>query len=179
MISRSFFLKPFSSDYVPDGLTISGEVWRSHEILSVRYELLGPLSKLIIPLQSDEPIRRSRLWEETCFELFVALKNSAGYWEFNISPAGHWNVYSFTSYREGMIEDQAFMSLPFTREIRTDTIRASLEFDLSRIAPAGCALEAGISTVIKAADDSTSFWSLEHPGNYPDFHRRDCFAINL
>ena len=65
-------------------------------------------------MPADMPARRDRLWEETCFEFFLAVKNSPRYWEFNLSPAGHWNVYRFADYRQGMQEEPAFASLPFS-----------------------------------------------------------------
>ena len=179
MNSRTFFLKPFPSGDVPQELKISCEIGRSAETLSLCYELLCPVSKLLIPVRSDKPERRSGLWENTCLELFIGLKDSASYWEFNLSPSGDWNAYRFESYRRGMMEEPAFTCFPFNVITLTDSLRVFAEVDLGKIAQSGRALEAGMSAVIKAADESRSYWALEHTGNCPDFHRRDCFTVEL
>jgi hypothetical protein len=120
-----------------------------------------------------------RLWEETCLELFLGAKGSGRYWEFNLSPAGHWNVYRFTSYREGMQEEPALSSLPFGVRIEPGILRLSLDLDLRKILPAGEAVEAGVCAVIRTATGGTSHWALAHPGPRPDFHRRDGFALTI
>lgn len=97
MIGRDFFLKPFPSDGPQPALQITGRIERSSNALSVSYELLGPLKELEIPAQEGNQSRKNSLWEETCFELFLGIKNSSRYWEFNISPAGHLNVYPIKS----------------------------------------------------------------------------------
>ena len=60
--------------------------------MSLCYEARGNLSKVEIPAAAETPRRRDRLWEETCLELFLGTADSGEYWEFNLSPAGHWNV---------------------------------------------------------------------------------------
>jgi hypothetical protein len=177
MNSRSFSLKPFPSDGIPQRLAIAGETRRSAEILSISFELSGPISKLVIPSRADKPERRSGLWENTCLEFFISTKGSDSYWEFNLSPSGDWNVYRFESYRQGMIEEPAFTCLPFAVNTGPDTIRVFLKADLGKIVLPGRVLETGISAVIKATDESRSYWALAHTGNCPDFHRRDCFFI--
>ena len=110
MNDRPFSLKPFpASGTVPD-LEIIGNITRRSNALTVQYNLTGPLAELVIPELSDRPVRKNNLWEETCLELFLGPDNSDHYREFNLSPAGHWNVYHFSSYREGMREEQAFTS---------------------------------------------------------------------
>ncbi len=125
------------------------------------------------------PTRRSRLWEETCFEFFLGVMNSDQYWEFNLSPAGHWNVYRFTSYREGMKEELAFASLPFSIQNQPDALRLALELELGRIVPADQPVKVAISAVIRSIDGKMLYWALIHPGPKPDFHRRDSFIVEL
>ena len=59
------------------------------------------------------PRRRDRLWEETCLELFLGEEGSERYWEFNLSPAGHWNVYRFEFY----VSDKGSLSEPFSTPV--------------------------------------------------------------
>ncbi|MEW5744868.1 MAG: DOMON-like domain-containing protein [Nitrospirota bacterium] len=179
MSSRSFALKPFPADGRCPDIAITGAVARRPHTLSVSCAITGPLSAIAVPEPGGVPGRKDRLWEETCLEFFLAAKNSGGYWEFNLSPSGHWNVYRFTAYRQGMREEPAFTSLPFSIDIEPDSLRLSLELDMGSIIPGDQALEVAVSAVIKTAEGSTTYWALTHPGPQPDFHRRDSFIIEL
>lgn len=173
----SFSLKPFLSDL--SGIDITGSIERSSNILAVSFSLIGDISKIMLPTPSTLPERRSEIWKETCFEIFIGLKNSNNYWEFNLSPARHWNVYLFSSYREGMQEEPAFTSLPFNVSINSETLLLSLEFDLDKINLTDKKINAGISAVIKHSDSRMTYWALTHAGERPDFHKRDRFIIEL
>jgi hypothetical protein len=174
-----FFLNPFPGEGNPAGLTIGGSIARRAEPLSVRCEVRGNLSKLSIPAVKEAPRRKDRLWEETCFELFLGTADSARYLEFNLSPAGHWNVYRFDRYRGGMREETAFTLLPFAVRIGPDALELSMELDVGKIIPAGETIEAGVAAVIKTVKGGTNHWALVHPGPRPDFHRRDGFALTI
>jgi len=144
--------------------------------LDLRFELWGRLAAVA---RARVPARRCGLWEDTCFEFFLAVRNSPEYWEFNLSPAGHWNVYNFSGYRQGMQETEAFTALPFAVRRRRDSLVLELELNLSRIIPADQALEGALAAVIKLQDGQRFYWALSHPGPHPDFHRRDAFIIEL
>ena len=179
MKSRSFSLKPFQSAGLLPHLEITGYVGRSSNKLSISYALSGPLAELMIPALADIRLRKNRLWEETCFEFFLAPVNSDHYWEFNLSTSGHWNVYSFTSCRDGMHEETAFTALPFSVQLHRGSLLLSLEVELDKIVPPDQALKINISAVIKTIKGRVTFWALTHPGPQPDFHRRDGFIIDL
>jgi hypothetical protein len=119
------------------------------------------------------------LWEDTCFEFFLGIKNSAQYWEFNLSPAGHWNVYRFDGYRQGMQEETAFENLPFNVQNQADGLALGLDVDLDKIISVQQAIEVAITTVIKDRDGEVTYWALTHRGVEADFHLRDSFIIEL
>lgn len=179
MKGTGFSLKPFHPTGFPPLLEITGDIKRSSNKLSVSYALTGPLTEIMVPAPEDLRLRRDRLWEETCFEFFISPLNSEHYWEFNLSPSGHWNVYSFTFCREGMQEEPAFNALPFSVLLCSNSLQLSLKLDLDKIVPANQAINTGISAVIKTKDKRLSFWALEHKGPQPDFHRKDVFLIAL
>ena len=179
MNSRSFSLKPFQSAGLLPGLEITGSIERYSDRLSMSYALSGPMDEVVLPAPADKRVRKNRLWEETCFEFFLGVKSFEHYWEFNLSPAGHWNVYRFMSYRQGMQEEPAFTSLPFGVRIQPETLRLILELDPDRIIPPGRVLQVGISAVIKTIHGDITYWALTHPGPQPDFHRRDSFIVEL
>ncbi len=179
MNGRNFSLKPFLSAGLLSHLEITGNIGWSSNTLAITYTLLGPLSELLIPAPAEMPSRKNALWEETCFEFFLALKNSDQYWEFNLSPAGHWNVYSFKSYRQGMQEEPAFTSLPFSVHRQPDALRLSLKLDPARIILEDQTLQIAVSAVIKALNGKKTCWALTHPGPQADLHRRDGFILEL
>jgi len=174
-----FSLKPFPGEENPAGVTIGGSIGRRADTLSVRYEVRGILSKVAIPAAAEAPRRRDRLWEETCFELFLGTSESRAYWELNFSPAGHWNVYRFTSYRKGMIEEPVIASLPFDVRRDSQALTLTAEIGIGKIVPAGKDLAATVAAVIVTIDGGKSYWAPVHPASRPDFHRRDGFALTL
>jgi hypothetical protein len=176
---RTFALLPLpSGDRLPD-IKITGKSTRRINTLSIHYDMRGTLTEVDIPIQADRPIRKDSLWESTCFEFFLGVKDSERYWEFNLSPSGHWNVYRFDAYRQGMQEEMAFTKLPFNIQKRSNFLLLSLDLDLSRIIPEDQVIEVAISTVIRFEDDRISHWALIHPGEQADFHHRDSFILEI
>jgi hypothetical protein len=176
---QSFFLKPFQNEEDLPDLRITGTIGRSQNTLSVGYTLHGDLSDVAIPSRERSPARKDHLWDHTCLELFLGMKGSERYWEFNFSPTGHWNVYSFTSYRKDKREEPAFTSLPLRIHTEPETFRLSLDLVLGKILPGGQAIEATVGAVVRTKTGKTSHWALAHPGLRPDFHRRDGFRMIL
>ena len=182
MSSGGFSLKQFPSAGLLPGLAITGNIERHSNTLSISYALSGPMEKIILPAPADMRVRKNRLWEETCFEFFLGVKGSERYWEFNLSPSGHWNVYRFESYRQGMQEEPAFKSLPFSVQLNSDFLLLSLGLELDKVIPSyqvSEVLQVSVSAVIRTMDDRTTYWALAHPGPMADFHRRDGFIIEL
>jgi hypothetical protein len=179
MLPRRFLLKPFPGEGNPADVTVGGSITRSADTLSVRYEVRGNLSMLEIPAAAEAPRRVDRLWEETCLELFLGTADSGEYWEVNLSPSGHWNAYRFTRYREGMREEPAFTSLPFTVRIGPEALELSMELEVGKIIPAGKIIESGVAAVVKTVKGGTNYLALTHPGPRPDFHDPNGFALTL
>jgi hypothetical protein len=176
---RRFILAPFPGQENTTDMKITGTIGRRADTLSIGYALLGNLPELAIPSPGELPERKDRLWEETCLEFFLGVKDSEPYWEINLSPAGHWNVYRFASYRMDMREEPAFTSLPFRTQTEPETLRLFLDLEVGKIIPAGKIMEIAVSAFIKTVTGKRSHWALIHPGPRPDFHRRDGFVLNL
>jgi hypothetical protein len=175
----SFSLQPFQGEEPGGDLKIEGTIGRRSDTLSIGYALLGNLSELALPAPAESPGRKDRLWEGTCLEFFLGIQNSGRYWEFNLSPAGHWNVYRFASYRKEMREEPAFTTLPFRIRMEPGALRLSLDLGLGKIIPTGRAIEVAVGAVIRTVTGKTSHWALVHPGPRPDFHRRDGFTLSI
>ena len=164
MNGQDFSLQPFSPIDPPLNFKLTGHIARRSHQLAIRYDLRGDLAELMIPAPADVPARRPGLWEETCCEFFLGVKDAPRYWEFNLSPAGHWNVYRFDGYRQGMAEETALTSLPVSLRRRPDSLQVALELDVEKIVAADQPLVVGIAAVIKLAAGGLTYWALTHPG---------------
>lgn len=179
MSLRQFSLQPFPATTPLPRVEITCHIGRTPHGLTVRYTVMGQLADIVIPAKEDHPFRRDGLWEETCLELFLAPNNRPCYWEFNLSPAGHWNVYRFTAYRDGMQEERAYTELPFLVEYQPKALTLTLDASLDQIIPSGVAIDAGICGVILDKTGQRTYWALNHRGPQPDFHRREGFLVML
>ncbi len=179
MTRKNFRLEPHPSDGSVENMEITGWIERRIHGVAFSLQLAGPPGEILIPAPSNRPARRHGLWEKTCFELFLGLKNSPRYWEFNLSPAGHWNVYRFSGYRRDMQEEGLFALLPFTLREKGSSLSLSANLNLDRLVPRGQELKAGVSTVLSLKEGKRTYWALAHFGPKPDFHRREGFIIKL
>ncbi|OYE03717.1 DOMON-like domain-containing protein [Nostoc sp. 'Peltigera membranacea cyanobiont' 232] len=179
MNEQTFSLQPFPCNESPPNLKISGNIARNGNKLAIRYMVEGDLKEIAIFPLSNTPSRKHELWKETCFEFFIGIKDSAQYWEFNLSPAGHWNAYYLDGYRQGMQEETAFEKLPFSVQNEADGLTLLLDVDLGKIISVEQAIEVGITTVVKDRGGEVTYWALTHKGAEADFHLRDSFIIQL
>ncbi|MGK7925705.1 MAG: DOMON-like domain-containing protein [Spirulina sp.] len=174
---QKFSLVPFQK--TPYNLILSGTISRCDRFLCLHYQLEGDLENLLIPDAIDRPSRKHELWQETCFEFFLRLQNSPQYWEFNLSPSGHWNVYHFDDYRKGMKEETRFVELPFLVREGTNRVLLEIEIDLAAIASPDRVLEVAVSTVTKGKNGDIIYWALTHPQKQADFHHQESFTLTL
>lgn len=178
MKKSDFTLIPFNINTAP-ALTITGTISRQHNQLNLQYLLAGNLDNIIIPQSVSTPTRQYDLWEHTCLEFFLGLKDSTSYWEFNLSPTGDWNVFKFPDYRQDIAEEIAFTSLPFTVLQQANYLELNLKLNLNKIIFSEQNLLFGITSVIESQDQQLSYWALKHPASTADFHHRDSWIINL
>ena len=178
MTITTFALKPFFS-VEPEPFGITGTISCKDGELHICYTLSGPLDRLMIPLTAQFPERRDNLWEESCFELFFAEPGSEAYWEVNLAPSGHWNVYNFDCYRQGMQMEDNVSSIPcsFVRRPQTFILEAVLDLGCLRLTEKH--LQVNVSGVFLSKSNKQSYWALAHPCGKPDFHDRKGFILTL
>ncbi len=167
-------LVPFDASVAP-AIDLSVTVDRRGSDLQVFYQMTGDVAAIALPLVVTAPERRMALWELTCFEFFLAVPGQAGYWEVNLSPAGHWNVFRLEGYRSGFREDPAIEFLP----VRVDHSGFSLEtrLDLNLLGIGDCEIELSVTAVMVSKSGDVSYWAFCHAGNEADFHLRDSFVM--
>jgi hypothetical protein len=142
--------------------------------LRLRYLVNGDVSQLRLPERAP-PARADRLWDTTCFELFLKRAGEEAYREFNFSPSTRWAAYSFASYREGMQE--ALVETAPEILLRSSDHGFTLEAKLSH--PADKPWRISLSAILEEAGGEKSYWAVRHPPGKPDFHHPDCFAAEL
>jgi len=172
-----FSLIPFNLANAPN-ITITGSILRVQEELKIEYLLTGELDKVVIPPLKTEGDRFFDLWEHTCFEFFLGIKDIPEYWEFNLSPARDWNVFHFLRYRYNIAEEINFSSLPVKIVQEKNCLKLALEVKLAKIINPNTNLKIGIATVIEE-QHQISYWALKHPQAQADFHDQASFTITL
>ncbi|MEZ5644190.1 MAG: DOMON-like domain-containing protein [Burkholderiaceae bacterium] len=116
------------------------------------------------------------LWQDTCFELFVASEEQLAYREFNFSPSGQWAAYAFSGERQR--DPVADMDL--SRRLpdvswHNNSLHGPdglLAWVPASALPATRPWVMGLSAVLASADGQLAYLALHHPQSRPDFHDR-------
>jgi hypothetical protein len=154
---------------------IAVEVARSGlERVVLRYVATGAIDKVVLPRMTT-PARRDNLWQHTCFEAFVQPKGGRAYSEFNFSPSLSWAAYAFDDTRTGMRPLEGIEDLRIEIDGSASRYQLTATLDLPGDAP----WKVGLSAIIEETGSRKSYWALAHPGPKPDFHRADCFTLEL
>lgn len=146
---------------------------REPQRLALCYRVSADVARLRIP-PTGRAARVDGLWRHTCFELFVAVKGSTPYQEFNFSPSGDWAAYAFADYREGA---GPLECAPPAIELRSSESALELGATLA-YAPSG-PVRVGLSAVVEDTEGLLSYWALHHPSLRPDFHHAASFVLEL
>lgn len=143
----------------------------------LNYYVSDSEGKITLPSPTPNALQTAKrvngLWETTCFELFGTLSDpkSGQYEEWNFSPTGDWNCFSFDQYREGMKEvviEKPIVNFQQTPEKGTSTIQVTLPFSMSRYK------KVNITAVLleeRRGEKHFHYFALNH--NFqgkPDFH---------
>ena len=144
--------------------------------IQVDYRVSGAVSELEVPAQV-QPHRADALWKNTCFEIFIKQPDQEIYLEYNFSPSSQWAVYQFSNYRRDMAD--VATAAP---EISVEQQDIDLVISASLYLPDDLQesdLQVGLSAVLTTKNGNRSYWALAHPSEQPDFHHKDCFALQL
>jgi hypothetical protein len=179
MIEHSYLLIAFPASNTPT-VSVTGKISLHKNILELHYSLVGDIEDIILPSPSENSGRKDELWKSTCFEFFLAVHGQPTYWEFNMSPAGDWNVYRMDRYRRiGFREEASVQRFPFVVEQKENEFTLDAVVDLNPILEPNQVLEFGITAVLQTTDGNETFWALSHPAAVADFHLRESFILGL
>jgi hypothetical protein len=174
-----FTLCPFDGGSASPALQLGGEIKRKGRRLLLRFRLAGAIDSVQLPAPVLAPARRDGLWATTCFECFWAAEGERPYWELNLSPAGHWNLYRLEDYRNGLRPEPGYDQSPHRVVRAAGELALHLDLPLPQGLGAEVPLQVGITSVIEECNGRLSYWALAHPGAEPDFHRREAFLLRL
>jgi hypothetical protein len=154
--------------------------WTQGGELATSFALKGELSRLRIP-PPGPPRRADRLWQHTCFELFVSVKGASAYHEFNFAPSGEWAAYAFRRYREAvpLAEDEIAPRITMRSARNRLDLDAIVGLDSLPTIQRHAALRIALSAVVEEERGIFSYWALKHPQGKPDFHHPDGFGLEL
>jgi hypothetical protein len=143
--------------------------------LHLRFQIDAPADRIVLP-PAAPPLRSDRLWETTCFEMFLKGATHPGYREFNFSPSGQWSAYEFGAYRAGMVQAAVAASPVLRLAVEPHRIAADigLTLDLSDEP-----YRVGLCAIVEEKEYKRTFWAASHGASEPDFHHRSCFADDL
>jgi hypothetical protein len=162
----NFELKPFRENNIVESLRVAFVVCRN--TISIKYAIEGDISEVYWPDLNSCSTRETGLWERTCLEFFIGPAASPEYWEFNLSPGGNWNCFSFSDVRRNMKESDALVLVGVTVEKSATTAWLTADIRMSQLFPESLSL--GLSAVIEST--SGHFYHALGHGEKPDFHDR-------
>ncbi|HBT97572.1 MAG TPA: hypothetical protein DEB25_08075 [Desulfobulbaceae bacterium] len=179
-------LHPFSAASSPARLLPAIKLWAEATFtasgLALSFSLSGDRSTLVLPPpDATDSIgeRRDQLWQSTCWECFAAQANTPGYFEINLSPSHHWNVYHFTGYRQGMSAPPLPPPVIHSRREHDYYRLDALIRDLPVREENKTTWRLNLAAVLAKNDGGKEYFALAHPGEKPDFHHPDGFIIGL
>ena len=154
--------------------------WTDAGALAFHYVLNGDTGRLRIP-PCRTPRRADYLWQHTCFEAFICVKDKPEYYEFNFSPSGEWAAYHFRSYRDGAPRQNEELAPNITVRSAGERLDLNAMIHLHRLPglPQKLYLRLGLAAVIEEENGRLSYWALKHPPGRPDFHHSDGFALEI
>lgn len=152
----------------------AGARWQQG-LLHVHFALNTPADTLVRPLACGQIQRRDGLWQSTCFEAFFADPAHEHYWEINLAPNGHWNVYRLDRYRQGLQPEPQVSALTYSLHQSASDLQLRFSLNLEPLIASIERLDLSLTAVLEHPEHGCSYWALHHAGKEADFHRRDSF----
>lgn len=172
MKKQTFFnLVPFLQN---QKYSIFGEINRGQKFLEISVKIQGDVSEILDRFDKGKIFTQERkpdLWKSSCFEVFLKESFSSRYREWNFSFNGHWDYIDFEDYRRKGIQRDLIMK----PKIQWTQSALELQGDL-KIPVSENKIRIGIASILKSSSE-TSYWSLGHFQEKPDFHDVGSFCV--
>lgn len=168
-------LQPFQPEPWLEALQLEGTADWQAGVLHLTFALADPGGSVLIPEPSTDPQRRDGLWQSTCMEAFFAVAGAPHYWELNLAPSGHWNLYRLEAYRQGLQPEPAISALPHRLQRSASGLTLELDVPLQSVLNPCAELELSLTAVLEHHGQGCSYWAWDHVADAPDFHQRGSF----
>lgn len=119
------------------------------------------------PLQTQSS-RQQELWQMTCLEAFF-LFDDGSYEEWNFSPSGSWNCFSFRDYRSPVPLVEKPVEAPQIKNKGHGELAVAID-----ASPRLYAQKVNLTVVLKTPE-KLLYFAHKHPKDRPDFHHKDTF----
>jgi len=148
-------------------------------MIEIKFHVSGATEAIVFPAKSPVPARTDKLWEQTCFELFVTPQSQINYWEYNLSPSLNWATFGFTQYRQSKNDEASIKAISINTQWDNQH-----GYHLQSVVPLpealyGKKLQLGVSAVIQDRQNTIYYYALTHQKQTPDFHDRKSFILSL
>ncbi len=166
-----FSLIPYNPTSAP-AVSIDSELNTNQDSIFISYKLTGNLSSIDLGKDSPNHARVIKLWEKTCFELFIKNQKDS-YVEFNFSPEFEWNAFYFVKKGDSLTEYARIDAVKIDILASLEVFHLIVEIDKKKFPDGffdGNELSAGITGVIKEKSGNLSYWALSHEDTRPNFH---------
>lgn len=144
-------------------------------IIKLGFWVSDPNQSIVWNLPAAGHPRRDFLWEKTCFEVFIGVKDEDFYREINLSDSGEWQAYQFEEYRYPEFipplpaQDIELIDLQRTKFGVTATIDLNPFLHQHQVKIKDVYL--GLSAVL-ATKTNTHFFAMQHSSPHADFHNK-------
>jgi hypothetical protein len=176
-----FSLIAFNSKDVPK-INLSTEVNSNYESVFISYRIDQGFEFVDTGNTSPNKSRVLKLWEKTCFELFIKNENDS-YIEFNFSPNFEWNCFYFEKKGDPLKELNQMKMPELDILLSKDNFllfaKIQKEYFPKGFFEDNQSLNVGISSVIKDRKGNLSYWALSHCDSRPNFHHFESFKYKF
>ncbi|MBF7686127.1 hypothetical protein I2F17_09880 [Acinetobacter sp. B10A] len=158
-----------------DDINIIVAIEQQSSLLNVGFWVKDPYQFIQWPAVQPQCGTADFLWQQTCFELFIGIKDCDDYVEINLSPSQLWQCYDFEEYRyPESIPPQHSQGIELL-ELKRTHYGISSTIDIANfIAKHNVKMNdifMGICAVIQTAQGE-KFYSLQHSSPQADFHNK-------
>ena len=143
--------------------------------LNVGFWLRDPNQYVLWPELVAAHPRQDFLWEQTCFEIFIGVKEEDFYSEINLSPSQAWQAYQFEEYRyPEEMPPQAAYDIDLN-QLKHTHYGLNVSLDLTDFMALNklkwTDLFLGLSAVLKTPQGD-QYYAMQHSSPQADFHNK-------
>lgn len=168
----SYELTPFKRF---DDVSIIAAIEQQGSLLNLGFWIKDPNHLIKWPTIQQPASKADFLWQQTCFEVFIGIRNQDEYLEINLSPAQLWQCYGFEEYRYPESIPPQKNDGAEVIELKRTHYGLNATVNIGRFLAANKAsinqIFIGISAVLNTTQGE-QFYALQHTSPQADFHNK-------